>query len=164
MQNTQNPLGVIPSGFESRRPHHCNPNGMFSIIIAMTDSGYIRRLVAIALLAAALPGCAGSPGGSSDETLGRVLFAPGKFALYSCAEIADRATAVAARQRELERLMAKAGADSGGQLVSSIAYRPEYLELRGEMIELRRVAAEKDCKFVPGADNPGARTSDKAIR
>ena len=60
--------------------------------------------------------------------------------------------------------MAKAGEGSGGQLVSSVAYRPEYLERRGEMVELRRVAAEKNCKFVPGADNPGARASDKAIR
>ena len=137
---------------------------MFGIIAAMTDSGKLRRLVAIALLAAALPGCAGSPSGSSDDTVGRFLVAPGKFTLYSCAEIADRATANAVRQHELERLMAKAGTESGGQLASSVAYRPEYLELRGEMVELRRVAAEKDCKFVPGADNPGARTSDKAIR
>jgi len=130
----------------------------------MTDSGKLRPLVAIALLAVVLAGCAASSGGSSDDTAGRFLVAPGKFALYSCAEIADRATANAARQHELERLMAKAGTDSGGQLVSSVAYRPEYLELRGEMIELRRVAADKDCKFVPGVDNPGARASDSAIR
>ena len=95
----------------------------------------------------------------SDETFGRILFAPGKFALYNCAEIADRVTANVARQRVLEGLMAKAGAGSGGRLVSSVAYRPEYLELRGEMVELRRVAAEKNCKFVPGA-----RVSDSAIR
>ncbi|MBI2714778.1 MAG: hypothetical protein HYX37_10020 [Rhizobiales bacterium] len=130
----------------------------------MTDSGKFRPLVAIALLAATLAGCAGSPGGASDETVGRILFAPGGFALYSCEEIADRATANTARQRELERLMAKAGADSGGRLVSSVAYRPEYLERRGEMIELRRVAAEKNCKFVPGVDKPGAGASDSAIR
>src|SRR5665647_2433553 len=109
-----------------------NPNDMFGIVIAMTDSRKIRPLVAIVLLAAAMSGCAGSPGGSSDETVGRFLVAPGGFALYSCAEIADRATANATRQRELERLMAKAGADSGGLLVSSVAYRPEYLERRGE--------------------------------
>jgi hypothetical protein len=60
--------------------------------------------------------------------------------------------------------MAKAGADTSGRLVSSMAYRPEYLERRGEMIELRRVAAEKNCKFVPGVDKPGARASDNAIR
>ncbi|MBI3704123.1 MAG: hypothetical protein HY244_09835 [Rhizobiales bacterium] len=124
----------------------------------MTDSGKSRSLVTIALLAAMLSGCASS-GGSSDENLGRVFFAPGKYVLYKCDEIADRTNANLARQHELEGLMAKAGAGSGGQLVSSVAYRPEYLELRGEMVELRRVAAEKQCKFVPGA-----RMSDNAVR
>ena len=130
----------------------------------MTDSGKPQPLVAIVLLAATLSGCAGSPGGASDETTGRFLVAPGKFALYSCAEIADRAADNAKRQHELERLMTKAGADSGGRLVSSMAYRPEYLEKRGEMVELRRVAAEKDCKFVPGVDKPGERMSNTAVR
>jgi len=130
----------------------------------MTDSGKSRPLAAIALLAATLSACTGSSGGSSDDTFGRILFSPGKYALYTCPEIADRVTANVARQRVLEGLMAKAGAGSGGRLVSSVAYRPEYLELRGEMVELRRVAAEKNCKFVPGVDNPGARVSDSAVR
>lgn len=129
----------------------------------MIVSGKFRPLVAIVLLVAMLSGCTSS-GGSSDDTVGRVLFAPGGFALYSCAEIADRATANVARQHALEQLMAKAGADSGGRLVSSVAYRPEYLERRGEMIELRNAAAAKNCNFVPGIDNRGARVSDSAVR
>jgi hypothetical protein len=32
------------------------------------------------------------------------------------------------------------------------------------MVELRRVAAEKDCKFVPGVDKPGERMSNTAVR
>ncbi len=139
------------------------PNGVFGIVAAMTDSEKFRPLVAIVVLAAMLSGCTSS-GGSSDEMFGRVLFAPGGFALFNCDEIADRVTANVARQRVLEGLMAKAGADTGGRLVSSVTYRPEYLERRGEMVELRRVAAEKKCKFVPGVDHPGARASDSAIR
>ena len=122
-----------------------------------------KFLIAFILLAS-LAGCTGSPSGSSDETFGRILFAPGKFALYTCAEIADRVTVIIARQRVLEGLMAKAGAGTDGRLVSSVAYRPEYLELRGEMVELRRVAAEKKGKFVPGVEGPGARVSDSAVR
>ena len=131
--------------------------------MAKTDSGEIRPLVAIVLLAALLSGCTSS-GGPSDETLGRILFAPGKFALYTCPELADRATVNAARQHVLEGLMAKAGAGVGGRMVSGMAYRTEYLELRGAMVELRRVAVEKNCKVVPVADKPGARVSDSAIR
>ena len=137
---------------------------MFGIIAAITDSEKFRPLVAIALLAVVLSACTAPSGGSSDDTVSRFLVAPGKYVLYSCPEIAVQAAATAARERELERLMAKADVDAGGRLVSAIAYRPEYLERRGEMNELRQAAVAKDCKFVPGADIPGGRASDNAIR
>ena len=60
--------------------------------------------------------------------------------------------------------MAKAGDGPDGRLVSSLSYRPEYLQLRGEMNELRNAAVAKNCKFVPGVDNPGGRASDGAVR
>ena len=129
----------------------------------MTENGKICHLVAAALLAASLAGCTTS-GGSSDDKMGRFLVAPDKFVLFNCAELADRATTIAGRQRELEGLMAKAGEGSGGRLVSSIAYRPEYLERHGEMNELRSAAAAKNCKFVPGAENPAAPASGKPVR
>ena len=151
-------MGVIPCRFESGRPHQLK----FWIVIAMTDSGKPQRFAAAAMLAASLAACTSS--GSTDETVGRFLVAPGGFALLTCAELAERATANVARRRVLEGLMVKAGTDAGGRIVGSMAYRPEYLERRGEMVELRRVAAEKNCKFVPGADNPRARASDNAIR
>jgi len=61
--------------------------------------------------------------------------------------------------RELEALMAKAGEGTGGQLESTMAYRPEYAQLCGEMDQLRKAAADKNCKFTPGG-----RTSDQAVR
>ena len=130
----------------------------------MTDSGKIPRIAAAAMLAAMLSACVAPPGGSSDDAASRFLVAPGKFVLYSCPEIAEKAKATAARERELQRLMAKADVDAGGRLVSAMAYRPEYLERRGEMNELRQAAAAKDCKFVPGANTAGGRASDSAIR
>ena len=84
--------------------------------------------------------------------------------LYSCPEITQAATLVALRQRELERLMAKASVDDGGRFVSNLAYRPEYLERRGEMNELRNAAIAKECKVIPGQDTAGGRTSDNAVR
>jgi hypothetical protein len=56
-------------------------------------------------------------------------------------------------------LMAKAETGPGGQLASAMAYRPEYLQLRGEMDQLRKTAGEKNCKF-----EPGGRTSDLIVR
>lgn len=105
-----------------------------------------------------LAGCA------SPESAGSFLVAPGKYTLYNCPQLAEAAQENSKRQRELEMLMAKAGPDSGGALISSIAYRPEYAQLRGEMNELRKTAADKDCKFVPVAETSGVRTSDSIVR
>ena len=128
----------------------------------MTDSGKIQGVVAIALLAAMLSACAAPSGGSSDDSVGGLLVAPGKYTLYSCPEIATAAKVAAARVSELEKLIAKAGEGAGGKLASSLAYRPEYLERRGEINELRRAATAKNCKSVPGL--PGARASDDVVR
>ena len=61
------------------------------------------------------------------------------------------AQGIADRQHELEELMKKAGVDAGGRLASNMAYRPEYLLLRGQMDQLRRAAAEKGCDLSAGA-------------
>ena len=129
----------------------------------MTASGKFRFLAAAALLAAALAGCA-SPGASSDEAAGRLMMAPDKFILYGCKELGVRAKAIVDRERELERLMAKAGDGPDGRLVSSLAYQPEYTQLRAEMNELRAAVVDKNCKFVPGVDTPGGRASEGAVR
>jgi hypothetical protein len=122
----------------------------------MTGRGKSRILIA-ALIAAALGGCA------SDDTTARLLVAPDKYVLYSCPEMAAQMQANAARQRVLEELTAKANTSSSGQIMSTVAYRPEYLQLRGEMNELRRTSAEKNCKPVTIVV-PGARVSDGVVR
>ncbi len=108
----------------------------------MSKRANIRLPLAAALLVAMLAACS-SQGGTPDDKMARFLVAPDKFRLYSCPQIAERASDVAARQNELRGLIAKAGSGSGGRLVSAIAYRPEYVGLRGEMNELRNAAAEK---------------------
>jgi hypothetical protein len=89
----------------------------------------------------------------------RFLVDPDRYVLYSCTEIAKKAQTNVIRVRELEALMAKAGEGTGGQLASTMAYRPEYAQLRGEMDQLRKAAADKNCKFTPGG-----RISDQAVR
>ena len=118
-----------------------------------------RALLLIGIPAAGvLAGCA-----TSDDSAGRFFVQPERYQLYSCRELAEAARAIGTRERELEDLMAKAGPDASGQFVSTIAYRPEYLQTRGLMSEIRKAAAEKKCKFDPDAV-PGARVSDQAIR
>lgn len=123
----------------------------------MTRLGTLRILTA-ALAALTLFGCV------SEETASRMFVEPDRYQLYSCPELATAAQAKVIRQRELEALMAKAGPSAGGQLASSMAYQPEYAQLRGEMDQLRKTATEKNCKATPGAGGVGVRSSDQVIR
>ena len=107
-----------------------------------------RTLLILAITLAVMPLCA-----CSDETTGRMLAAPHKYTLYNCQELALEAQGVADRQHELEGLMKKAEVDVGGRLASSMAYRPDYLLLRGQMDQIRRTAAEKGCNLSAGANS-----------
>jgi len=113
----------------------------------------------IAALAAMVAGCA-----MTDDQAARFLVAPDKYVLYNCDEIAREAQAATARERELQQLMMKADVDASGRLVSAVAYRPDYLSVRGEINELRAAAIAKHCDVVPGAASPVARASDSVIR
>jgi hypothetical protein len=102
--------------------------------------------------------------GCASETASRFLVEPDRYVLYGCKDLAAQAIGNAARQHDLEVLIAKAG--SG--VASAMAYQPEYLQLRGEMTQLRKTAADKNCGPLPSAPGQaptaGARTSDQAVR
>ena len=52
-----------------------------------------------------------------------------------------------ARDAELERLMAQASTGAGGEVVNLMVYRTDYLQNRGEIDELTRTAANKQCSI-----------------
>lgn len=118
-----------------------------------------NQIVIAAFAASVLAGCA-----ISDDSASRILVAPGQYVLYNCLQLTDAIRAVAARQRELEGLMAKANVDAAGRFVSGMAYSPEYAQLRGQMVELRKEAASKHCRPAPDVDLPGSRASDTIVR
>lgn len=122
----------------------------------------VLRSVVIAICGAALAMLAGCA--MSDDSLSSFLVAPGKYLLFTCDDIARTAKGTQARQKELEQLMAKAGTDAGGRLISDATYGTEYATMRGQMKELRAAAVERKCNFVPGVDNPAGRASDSVIR
>ena len=104
-------------------------------------------------MAASLAACA-SPNESTDDKLGRMFVAPDKFVLFNCQQLENQAVAAVARQKVLIGLIAKAGDSPDGRLVSATSYRPEYIELQGDLNELRRTARDKRCKTVPGEEKP----------
>jgi hypothetical protein len=115
-------------------------------------------LAATALLLAACTG-------THDDKMGRIYVAPDKYTLYNCQQLQVTAAAMRVRELELEALIAKAGPSAAGNLAADMAYRPEYYQVHGEMNELRRSSAEKNCKFVPGEPVPGTKAASlPAIR
>ena len=106
-----------------------------------------RLIFLNAILATALAGCV-----ASDDS-GKYLVKPDRYLLFNCTQLATAAQATRSRMRKLEMLKTKAETDSVGVLVSNAVYGPEYAQLRGMMNELQKTAVDKNCKFVPGAEN-----------
>src|SRR6185369_13489489 len=86
------------------------------------------------VLSLALAGC----GTLSDETAGRAFMAPGRYAMYPCANLEVRIKEVRERRVELEQLMARSSQSAGGEFVNAIAYRTEYVQTGGDLEELAR--------------------------
>ena len=113
----------------------------------------LRRLAVLsAVLAAtaALAGCAGSDALSLNR--------PGKYNLYNCVLLNDYGINLVKRERELEDLIRKAEQGTGGKIASALAYRNEYNLTQGDLRELERVGAEKNCvmkhRLVPEQQPP----------
>ena len=106
------------------------------------------------LLAAALSLAGCTTQGSTDDRVARLFVAPDKFANYSCLQIEHRANGTAGRRKQLEGLMAKAGTTPDGRIVSVLAYQAEYTETAGDLSELRRTAAAKNCKPLAALQAP----------
>jgi hypothetical protein len=99
------------------------------------------RAGAAALLASALTAC----GTISEQTATTAFTDPGRYDVYACQDIDRQAKDLHKRQTELEQLMARAEQGAAGTFVSSLAYRTDYLQVRGELNELNKAAAAKQC-------------------
>jgi len=109
-------------------------------------------------LAAALSGC----GTSSDSRVSGWLVSPGKYDVYTCPQIADQLIAMEAERQKLEGLIGRASTDASGRFVSKIAYESDYQADIGELREMHKAAAAKNCPNVPTA--PADRASSSVIR
>jgi hypothetical protein len=99
------------------------------------------RTAVAAMLIVGLAGC----GTISDRTAAAAFTSPGKYNVYTCEDVERTVAALRVRQVELEQLMARASQGAGGEFVNTIAYRGEYAQGRGELIELAKAKADKQC-------------------
>ncbi|CAL76741.1 conserved hypothetical protein; putative signal peptide [Bradyrhizobium sp. ORS 278] len=96
---------------DRHRPHH----HCFALSAALFAAG------------ALLSGCAGM-----SDSVSTAFADPAKYDLYDCKQLEAERKALAARTAELQGLMAKAETGAGGAVVAEVAYRNDYVAVRGQ--------------------------------
>jgi hypothetical protein len=88
-----------------------------------------RAASAIALLALgmALNGCA-----NMSDSMSLAFADPAKYDLYDCKQLETERKSLATRAKDLQALMAKAETGAAGTVVAELAYRNDYVAVRGQ--------------------------------
>ncbi|MCK1467014.1 twin-arginine translocation pathway signal [Bradyrhizobium sp. 193] len=109
--------------------------------------------VVAALLAAdfALSGCAGM-----SETVAPAFADPAKYELYDCKQLEGERKSIANRTGDLQRLMEKAQTGAGGAVVSELAYRNDYIAVRGQAQMADDAWRRNKCRETPPEATPAA--------
>ena len=110
------------------------------------------RAAAVLALVLSLPGCA-----DMSDSVSLAFADPAKYDLYDCKQLEPERKRLAARSAELQGLMAKAETGVGGAVVAEVAYRNEYIAVRGQAKLADQAWQKSRCReTLPGAAMPVA--------
>jgi hypothetical protein len=99
-------------------------------------------------LALGLGGCAGGVSEVGDNMT--LAFAdPAKYDYYDCKLLEPERKSLKTRIGDLERLMAKAQTGAGGAVVAELAYRNDYIALRGQQKLAEKAWQRDNCHDSP---------------
>ncbi|MCK1541381.1 twin-arginine translocation pathway signal [Bradyrhizobium sp. 147] len=107
----------------------------------------------------ALSGCAGM-----SETVAPAFADPGKYELYDCKQLETERKALANRTADLQRLMDKAETGAGGAVVSELAYRNDYIAVRGQAQLADEAWRRNRCRETPPEPTPPATPPSSAAK
>jgi hypothetical protein len=107
------------------------------------------RLVLGFVLVFGLAGCA-----NMGDSMTAAFADPAKYELYDCKQLEAERKNLAVRQTGLQDLMKKAETGTGGTVVAELAYRNEYIAVRGQSHFAEEAWQRNKC--VAGAPAPGA--------
>jgi len=117
------------------------------MITSISRSQWLPRAAAVlALLAlgSGLGGCADMSDGMTSA------FAdPAKYDLYECKQLEAERKNLAARAAELQGLIAKAQTGVAGPVVAELAYRNEYIAVRGQAKNAEEAWQRNKCHETP---------------
>src|ERR1700759_481742 len=105
---------------------------------------------ALLALGPMLAGCAGL-----SDSMSTAFGDPAKYDLYDCKQLEAERKNLATREAELQGLMAKAQTGTAGPVVAELAYRNDYLKLRGQAHFAEEAWRNNKCHPSP----PGAATA-----
>lgn len=117
-----------------------------SLSLRLRGSGALLALLAAG---AALSGCAGM-----SETVAPAFADPGKYELYDCKQLEAERKTLAARTEQLQKLMDKAETGAGGAVVSELAYRNDYVSVRGQAKFAEEAWRRNKCRETPPEATP----------
>jgi hypothetical protein len=106
----------------------------------------VRSANAAALLglAIALNGCA-----DMSDSMSTAFADPAKYQLYDCKQLEAERKNLANRSAELQGLMAKAETGVAGPVVAELAYRNEYMSVRGQARFAEDAWQQNKCAYAP---------------
>ena len=107
-----------------------------------------RAVAVVALLALGLPlgGCA-----DMSEGMTSAFADPAKYDLYECKQLETERKNLANRSAELQGLIAKAQTGVAGPVVAELAYRNEYIAVRGQAKNADEAWRNNKCRETPPA-------------
>jgi hypothetical protein len=128
---------------------HCS--GVEGYQADMTDRLRHRREFSCTAVLAALPALALSLGGCAEmgDTMTTAFADPAKYELYDCKQLEDERKGLANRAAELQGLMAKAETGFAGPVVAEMAYRNDYISVRGQEHFLEEAWQKNHCHETP---------------
>jgi hypothetical protein len=108
-------------------------------------------------LGVALGGCA-----DMNDTMTSAFADPAKYDLYNCKQLEVERASLTSKAAELQGLMAKADTGVAGPVVAELAYRNDYIAVRGqsrlaeEAWQRNKCVASTVAPVVPAAASPTA--------
>ena len=97
-----------------------------------------------------------------SETIAPAFADPAKYELYDCKQLEAERKALAARTAELQGLMEKAETGAAGAVVSELAYRNDYIAVRGQSQLAEEAWRRNKCRETPPGAHAGGRCSAAA--
>jgi hypothetical protein len=114
--------------------------------------------VVLLVLGIGLAGCA-----EMGESMSSAFADPAKYELYECPQLVAERKALATRAAELQGLMAKAQTGVAGPVVAELAYRNEYIAVRGQAKLADEAWARNKCHdTAPAAGAPAVPSAPAA--